>query len=104
MGEYADMILDGTICQKCSCVIEDSLGEFPQDCVDCKVLTLDDIAQGRHKKKAKPATPPAQPLPKWKGESDDDVTPRYHCNHCPRHFKTDESARDHVRSMHKETP
>ena len=36
MGEIADMMLDGTLCQSCGVYIGDeSAGDFPQHCADC---------------------------------------------------------------------
>jgi hypothetical protein len=36
MGEIADMMLDGTLCQCCGVYIGDvSLGDFPQYCESC---------------------------------------------------------------------
>lgn len=35
MGEYADMILEGDVCQVCMCALDGSLGEFPQTCREC---------------------------------------------------------------------
>lgn len=36
MGEIADMMLDGTLCQSCGVYLEDSLPGFPQSCADCQ--------------------------------------------------------------------
>jgi PHP family Zn ribbon phosphoesterase len=36
MGEYADMILEGDVCQVCMCPLKNSLGDFPQTCGSCK--------------------------------------------------------------------
>lgn len=36
MGEVADMILDGKLCQICGVYLEKSMGDFPQSCPDCK--------------------------------------------------------------------
>lgn len=41
-------------------------------------------------------------LPKWKTESDEAISVRYHCNRCIRHFETEDRAQDHVNRMHKE--
>lgn len=98
MGEYANMIIDGEVCQVCMCPLEDSLGDFPQTCSKCKSAE----SRAPTKRKTKTVVPaPLPPLPKWKGEADDDVSVRYHCTHCTRHFPSEAGARDHVRSMHK---
>ena len=34
MGEIADMMLDGTLCQQCGCFLGDDQG-YPQTCSDC---------------------------------------------------------------------
>jgi len=36
MGEIADMMLDGTLCEGCGVYLRNSLGSFPQRCNDCK--------------------------------------------------------------------
>lgn len=36
MGDIADMMLDGTLCEGCGVALENSLGDFPQRCDDCK--------------------------------------------------------------------
>ena len=38
MGDIADMILEGILCQCCGLYLEDSDGPFPQYCEDCKNL------------------------------------------------------------------
>jgi Zn finger protein HypA/HybF involved in hydrogenase expression len=35
MGEYADMILDGTMCQGCGVFLNDEPPGYPCDCTDC---------------------------------------------------------------------
>ena len=35
MGEIADLVLDGVICQQCGCFIGDPAG-YPRDCEDCE--------------------------------------------------------------------
>lgn len=35
MGEMAEMMLDGTLCQYCGTYLEDSVGPSPQSCEDC---------------------------------------------------------------------
>jgi predicted Zn-ribbon and HTH transcriptional regulator len=36
MGEYTDMILEGTLCQSCGGVVEKESMGFPQDCEECE--------------------------------------------------------------------
>lgn len=36
MGDIADMMLDGTLCEGCGVYMDDSLGEFPQRCAACQ--------------------------------------------------------------------
>jgi hypothetical protein len=36
MGDVADMMLDGTLCEGCGVYLEHSLGEFPQRCGSCQ--------------------------------------------------------------------
>ncbi len=35
MGEIAEMMLEGTLCQDCGGAVEHSAGDFPQSCEDC---------------------------------------------------------------------
>lgn len=35
VGEIADMMLDGTLCECCGEFLEDSDGDFPQRCAGC---------------------------------------------------------------------
>jgi len=35
MGEIAEAMLDGTLCQYCGVYLENSHGPFPQSCPDC---------------------------------------------------------------------
>jgi hypothetical protein len=93
-GEIAEMMLDGTLCQQCGCALEDSLGDFPQTCSAC---SRDDTPKPT--RTAKPRSSKAD-LPKWKAEADDDISVRFHCNHCLKHFPKEEGARDHVRNVH----
>lgn len=48
MGQYADMILEGDVCQVCMCPLEDSLGEFPQTCPSCRHADLKDKKAALH--------------------------------------------------------
>jgi hypothetical protein len=36
MGEVADMVLDGTLCQKCGALVDEEAPGFPRDCADCR--------------------------------------------------------------------
>ena len=35
MGDIADGIIGGEFCQVCCCVLEHSLGDYPQTCPEC---------------------------------------------------------------------
>lgn len=35
MGEIAEMMLDGTLCQTCGCLIDGTTPGFPRYCEDC---------------------------------------------------------------------
>lgn len=35
MGEYAEMMLDGTLCERCGCFIDAEAPEHPRTCDDC---------------------------------------------------------------------
>lgn len=35
MGEIADMMLEGTLCQTCGEYIDDDIGGFPRTCAGC---------------------------------------------------------------------
>lgn len=35
MGEIADMMLNGNLCQLCGCYINELPGGFPRTCEDC---------------------------------------------------------------------
>ncbi len=48
MGEIAEMMLDGTLCQCCGVYLRDSLGDFPQSCPDC--FCFKDMARTKEKK------------------------------------------------------
>jgi len=40
MGIYADMMLDGTLCEQCGTFIGEAVG-YPRKCVDCRDDDLD---------------------------------------------------------------
>lgn len=35
MGDVAEMVIDGVLCQACGCFIGDAVG-FPRSCDDCE--------------------------------------------------------------------
>lgn len=39
MGEIAEMILDGTLCQVCGGLVDGETPDFPRPCEDCKKET-----------------------------------------------------------------
>lgn len=51
MGEIADMILEGELCQYCGVYLDDSRGEFPQSCKDCEKEADRDDKESKRKKK-----------------------------------------------------
>ena len=51
MGEIADMMLDGTLCQSCGEYLGSSLGEFPQSCAGCRERTEETDEPQRPKSK-----------------------------------------------------
>ena len=36
MGDITEMMLEGILCQSCGDHLDDSDGDFPQSCADCK--------------------------------------------------------------------
>lgn len=47
MGDIADMMLDGTLCEGCGVYLDDSMGDFPQRCASCQEDDgLADITRG----------------------------------------------------------
>lgn len=36
MGEIADMIIDGILCEQCGQYIDEECGGYPRTCEDCK--------------------------------------------------------------------
>lgn len=88
MGEIAEMMLDGTMCQSCGEMLI-SLGDKPQGfpgyCVRCAPDDgYDDFIQS------------IGPEPR----RDEPFHVRYHCKECARVFKSEQAARDHHRSKH----
>lgn len=90
MGEIAEMMLDGTLCEGCGCALDGESPGYPRKCKSCK---RDDAPKG------KPRSSKAD-LPQWKNEANDCISVRYHCNSCLRNFPTEGGARDHVHTMH----
>jgi hypothetical protein len=39
MGDIADAIIEGELCQECACWIDDNIQGFPRYCEDCKPKT-----------------------------------------------------------------
>lgn len=42
MGEIAEMMLEGVLCHVCGCYLEETLGDFPQECSGCMLEGVDD--------------------------------------------------------------
>lgn len=40
MGEYADLMLEGHICQHCTAPMQEASG-YPQSCIDCRSFDRD---------------------------------------------------------------
>ena len=81
MGEIADMMLDGTLCEGCGVYLENSLGDFPQRCRDCR-MTLG------------PSNTPA-----WNRFAPPRDTKKVACPTCGRHVKS-VGLNDHQRDAH----
>lgn len=94
MGDIADMMLDGTLCEGCGVYMGDAQG-IPGRCAGCAE------APAPRAPKRPVARSSKADLPKWKQASQGDTSVRYHCNHCLRHFPTQGGADDHVRGTHR---
>ncbi len=78
MGELADLILEGALCQQCGHDFMESSG-YPRLCSSCS-------------KPARPATKkPAPP-----------ATKKHGCVLCPRKFSSTTALADHTRAAHSE--
>jgi predicted amidophosphoribosyltransferase len=53
VGEVAEMMLDGTLCQCCGVYLDSSRGDFPQYCPDC----ARDARKARQDKGSRPKQP-----------------------------------------------
>ena len=72
MGDVANMIVDGTLCQSCSCPVDDGKASgFPRDCHLCRGFRYD--MPGLEKK---------------------------HQCHCGKKFRTKQGLSDHQRDVH----
>lgn len=102
MGEIAEMMLDGTLCEGCGVYLEGEGLGIPRRCRDCRKHAPVDAAASKlpaPRVKAKVRSGKAD-LAKWQTEAADDVVTRYHCAHCIRHFATEDAARQHVKDNH----
>ena len=75
MGEYADMMLDGTLCQYCGVVLENSIEGIPGTCRDCR-------------KQLKATSRNAKP---------------FKCDTCGKRLTTEQGLTDHRRDAHGAT-
>ncbi len=103
MGDVADMMLDGTLCEGCGVYLGSTAG-VPMRCRDCKGDTpqMRGVRGAKNQaRKAAPIVAQAPGVPKWRYEATDDVVQRFHCVRCGRDFKTDDAARQHVREGHR---
>ena len=74
MGDMADMIVDGTLCQSCGCPVDNGKASgFPRDCHLCGGFSCD--APSGEKK---------------------------HQCHCGKKFRTKQGLNDHQRDAHPE--
>lgn len=101
MGEIAEMMLDGTLCEGCGVHLPGDGFGVPRRCRDCKPDAPKDhasnLATPRRQAKVRSSKADA---PKWKGDAADNISVRYHCNFCIRHFASEEGARQHVGDVH----
>jgi hypothetical protein len=99
MGEIAEMMLDGTLCEGCGVYLPgDGIG-VPRRCRDCAKDARGQPKLTSPRTKVKVRSGKAD-LPKWATHAVDDVVQRFHCAHCIRHFVTDDAARQHVKDNH----
>lgn len=76
MGEAAEMLLDGTLCEGCGVFLGGGSPGYPRRCEGCR--------------------PPPIRLDKLKAA----LALRVSCPHCQRTFATDEGAAQHVAAKH----
>lgn len=74
MGEIADMMLDGTLCECCGVYIDDEHDGVPRKCAGCMSADKRDVARDKSQIKEK-------------------------CRHCQRMIKKI-GMRDHIRTKH----
>lgn len=79
MGDIADMMLDGTLCEGCGVVLHDSIPGFPQRCADC--------------------LEPLPPLPVIEKYHVEWVRRKVQCPDCNKHV-TEVGLADHRRDKH----
>ena len=96
MGEYAEMMLDGTLCEGCGVYLGSTL-DCPCLCSDC---ARDRKADGHAVEKlgdvwvtSGPASAPSKPR-----------FQRLPCRLCGRQFKSAQAVSDHQRDKHGEKP
>ena len=78
MGDVADMIVDGTLCQSCGVLVANGTASgFPRDCDDCKELNWPSVHASPNREK------------------------RQQC-HCGKKFRTKQALNDHQRDVHSE--
>lgn len=103
MGDIADAMLDGDLCEGCGVPNEGESHGVPWRCPGCMKDAPKDPPARKHPGRAERARAKAakgEPLPKWKLESPLLVAVRYHCTRCQRHFATEPAAVDHLRDVH----
>lgn len=85
MGEVADMMLEGILCEGCGVYLGDEIG-YPRRCKDCE--TRDAPAKRR----------PFLNVPG--GRKTKGYTPRFACSSCYRSFTTQQGLQQHRKDKH----
>ena len=78
MGDVADMIADGTLCQSCLCPFDNGKASgFPRECNECKELIWPSVHARADREK------------------------KHQC-HCGKKFRTKQGLSHHQRDVHSE--
>jgi Zn finger protein HypA/HybF involved in hydrogenase expression len=78
MGDVADMMLDGTLCEGCGVYLEGEAPGYPRYCTSCK-------------------------HDHWKEKHWAPPTKNHQCPHCKKKFHKKQGLNDHVRMVHPPT-
>lgn len=109
MGEIADMMLDGMLCQECGVFIDDDQSGYPRSCKSC---AMENQAAGRQMVKigktyifgdSKPREkcPHCNKKVKVGGLDNHIKDAHIKCPHCPRMFGKG-GLKDHIKAKHPE--